>query len=209
MRPYPRPATVAAMMRRIERTGGRYCRADRRRTAGRAGGVTRRGRYPVTARGRFVETTGRVEGGISSMFSRLFARQHAPRQHTVYPIQTIRGRRWLTLSSAGRMAGDMRWILAIRLCAWKFTPARKPSKSSWRRITKRTQKNDGGSQLSTFRATCSARRQAKHRAGAAAGFGFPQHDLDPGAGFEPASRRSKRRILPLDDPGISRVVSVC
>ena len=27
-------------------------------------------------------------------------------------------------------------------------------------------------------------------------------DLDPGAGFEPASRRSERRILPLDDPGI-------
>jgi hypothetical protein len=26
-------------------------------------------------------------------------------------------------------------------------------------------------------------------------------DLDPGAGFEPASRRSARRILPLDDPG--------
>ena len=28
--------------------------------------------------------------------------------------------------------------------------------------------------------------------------------MDPGAGFEPASRRSKRRILPLDDPGDER-----
>jgi hypothetical protein len=61
------------------------------------------------------------------------------------------------------MAVDMRWILAIRLCASKFTPARKPSKSSRRRITKRLQKNDGGSQLSTFPAACSVRRQAKHR----------------------------------------------
>src|SRR5262245_52394285 len=67
------------------------------------------------------------------------------------------------LSSAGRMAVDMRWILAIRLCASKFKPARKPSKSSWRRITKRMQKNDDGLQLSTFRAACSVRRQAKHR----------------------------------------------
>src|SRR6266705_4931959 len=28
-------------------------------------------------------------------------------------------------------------------------------------------------------------------------------EMGPGAGLEPASRRSERRILPLDDPGIA------
>src|SRR5437016_1143673 len=41
-------------------------------------------------------------------------------------------------------------------------------------------------------------------AGAAVSVPVTATRLDPGAGLEPASRRSERRILPLDDPGMCR-----
>jgi aryl-alcohol dehydrogenase-like predicted oxidoreductase len=51
-----------------------------------------------------------------------------------------------TPSSAERMVAGMKWISAIRRCELKFMRARRPSKFSWKRITRHTRKNDDASQ---------------------------------------------------------------